>query len=290
MAHFRQSNYREFLPAENLLNYVECYYYLYISQKDSFSDNHIILPDGSSEVIFNCGLKYSKLPFDGLDATYAALPARSYIIGQKTKSFVMKYEGDNEVWGIRFKPYGLYTFLGSSLDDAEEKQIDSESIWPEIRSLEEQIFLSTSLSHMKKLTDEFLSHSFKVKHYSIPTHIMELAKVIVNTKGTAPVRTVFRNFAKCPRSLEIEFKKYTGLTTKSFSNLIRLGFSRILVSNNRSLSEIAYSCGYFDQSHFIRQFKKFTGMPPGRFKTTRHLNDMHLSSLKTKLAFDRNRQ
>lgn len=65
------------------------------------------------------------------------------------------------------------------------------------------------------------------------------------------------------RYLQKLFLQYTGLTPKLYHKINRFQKSLRLVSKkDLSLTSIAYECGYFDQSHFIRDFKSFTGLLP----------------------------
>jgi AraC-like DNA-binding protein len=68
------------------------------------------------------------------------------------------------------------------------------------------------------------------------------------------------------RYLQKLFVQYTGLTPKLYSKIHRFQNSLQLVIRNESpLTAIAYDCGYFDQSHFIREFKSFTGITPSGY-------------------------
>lgn len=68
------------------------------------------------------------------------------------------------------------------------------------------------------------------------------------------------------RSLERSFRQYLGLSPKEY--LRHLRFLKLIQINpelNRSGTDLTYELGYFDQSHFIREFKHFTGMTPGAY-------------------------
>ncbi|MBN1118667.1 MAG: AraC family transcriptional regulator, partial [Bacteroidales bacterium] len=70
-----------------------------------------------------------------------------------------------------------------------------------------------------------------------------------------------------PKTLERKFAKYLGKTTKQLIKLIR--FQEVLhdfgCTNELNLTEHAYNNGYFDQSHFIHDFKSYTGYTPKEF-------------------------
>jgi transcriptional regulator GlxA family with amidase domain len=68
------------------------------------------------------------------------------------------------------------------------------------------------------------------------------------------------------RYLRKLFLQYTGVTPKLYNKINRFQLSLQLVSESQSsLTSIAYDCGYADQSHFIRDFRSFTGFPPSAY-------------------------
>jgi AraC-like DNA-binding protein len=68
------------------------------------------------------------------------------------------------------------------------------------------------------------------------------------------------------RYMQQLFVQYTGLTPKLYSQINRFQNSLQLIrAGNDSLTSIAYECGYADQSHFIREFKSFTGLTPSSY-------------------------
>jgi AraC-like DNA-binding protein len=70
------------------------------------------------------------------------------------------------------------------------------------------------------------------------------------------------------RYLQKLFLQYTGLSPKLYYKINRFQKSLILTNNKEeSLTSIAYQSGYFDQSHFVRDFKFFTGLAPSAFDT-----------------------
>lgn len=70
------------------------------------------------------------------------------------------------------------------------------------------------------------------------------------------------------RQLERYFKKQIGISPKQLGKVIRLQASLQMLANqkNETLTEIAYENHFFDQAHFIKDFKQFTGETPEQFK------------------------
>ena len=80
------------------------------------------------------------------------------------------------------------------------------------------------------------------------------------------IENVASRYGITSRYLQKLFLQYTGLTPKLYTKINRFQNSlRLVTQNNNSLTSIAYDCGYFDQSHFIREFKSFTGLTPSGY-------------------------
>lgn len=63
------------------------------------------------------------------------------------------------------------------------------------------------------------------------------------------------------------FSEYVGINPKEFLRIVR--FQRALFTMQTqpqtSFTELAYACGFYDQSHLIREFKSFSGLTPGEY-------------------------
>ena len=67
------------------------------------------------------------------------------------------------------------------------------------------------------------------------------------------------------RAAEKRFRRVVGATPKKFSSIIRLQTALNNYGKCENLTDLGYSAGYFDQSHFIKDFKQFTGETPEKF-------------------------
>lgn len=80
------------------------------------------------------------------------------------------------------------------------------------------------------------------------------------------ITSVASRYGITSRYLQKLFLKHTGLTPKLYTKINRFQNTLVLVSKREdSLTSIAYECNYFDQAHFIREFKSFTGLTPSEF-------------------------
>lgn len=91
----------------------------------------------------------------------------------------------------------------------------------------------------------------------IPDGFTEL---IFESNGMAGIKDLCEAGNKSERQLQRLFKKYIGLSPKYYARIIRFNYIfRLIKEKERSWAEIVFESGYYDQSHFIRNFKAFTG-------------------------------
>jgi len=69
------------------------------------------------------------------------------------------------------------------------------------------------------------------------------------------------------RQLQRLFLQHVGVSPKFFARTVRINhvFDLLKITNDRLWHDIVYHCGYFDQSHFIMEFKEFSGVTPEVF-------------------------
>jgi AraC-like DNA-binding protein len=98
------------------------------------------------------------------------------------------------------------------------------------------------------------------------TKIMEqLCRSICSAGESFDIKQISNKHGLSERYVQRLFLDLVGLTPRSFFNIRRFNRSVDLVlSSNVSLTSIAYECGYHDQAHFIKEFRKYTGVTPSQ--------------------------
>lgn len=179
----------------------------------------------------------------------------------------MKLNGKVDMLGVCFMPEGFYPFLripvsefkNQLLGAAEagfrqaaeisDKLRGAADVTARINMLEKDLIL---LLDNCKQTPESFRYAFNVlKRCDNPLQVSEFCRQ--NNIGL--------------RRLERMYNKYIGLSIRTYTSLNRFqnSVNQILYNDFSKLSDIAYENGYYDQMHFIREFKRYTGNTPKSF-------------------------
>lgn len=166
---------------------------------------------------------------------------------------------------VTFKAGGASAFLNHPLHELFEgyQSLDSFFKQSEIRNLEDIIFNSKdNIARIKAIEDFLIS---KCSTYQSDDLIMTAINAISINTGTKSISSISENFGIGQDAFEKKFRKKVGATPKQFSSIVRM---KAIIENgrqNKSLTDMAYEFSFFDQAHFIKDFKLFTGQSPTKF-------------------------
>jgi len=91
-------------------------------------------------------------------------------------------------------------------------------------------------------------------------------KLIYQSRGTIKIKELNEKLFISQSPFEKRFKKIVGTSAKKFSSIVRFNSVIDNMYEAKSLVEICYENNFFDQAHFIKDFKQFTGNTPENFK------------------------
>lgn len=106
----------------------------------------------------------------------------------------------------------------------------------------------------------------QLKEIQIDRLIVEAVKIIYETKGTIRIKALIEKLYISQSPFEKRFRKLVGTSPKKFASIVRFNTVLDKLDGSKSLSEICYENNFFDQAHFIKDFKRFTGDTPDNFK------------------------
>jgi AraC-like DNA-binding protein len=256
--------YQEFIPAPPVSDFVECIW-AYESPNEAEQPVHRWLPNGVFDLVFNLGSVYERI--NVLKPELRQQVVTSAVIGQMKESVKIVLGEKRKVLGIRFKPYGLYAFLGMPIGELTEKSFSLEDLLGIAgQNWYEKIVETNSQEAQLHILEQFLRIRFS-KNTAPDPIILDAVNRIRRAKGLYRIAELSKQYSITQRTLENRFNREVGLSPKELARIWRFNHFLLLSIQKSHLNctELAYACDFTDQSHLIRDFKSITALSPYRF-------------------------
>ena len=255
--------YRTYPPSNFLSKYIRYYWTLEKEIQTESINKERIFPDGCMELVFHYGDLFKKYSGD----FKSRQQPRSFIHGQLKRYIDVEPTGKIGVFSIRFLPGGLQPFLKMDVADLTEKEASVEDIWGWAGILlEEKIMEAPTSSVRIKIVEDFLQQQMatSVERF-LP--IDYCVHSILHSRGSASIQSMSNEINLGRRQLERRFTASVGLSPKLLMRIVRFQNTLHHIDKKAmdSLTGIAYANGFYDQSHFIKDFKEFTGNNPRKY-------------------------
>ncbi|MDR2879796.1 MAG: helix-turn-helix transcriptional regulator [Fusobacteriales bacterium] len=253
-------NYKEFLPGKNLRHIIDSYWFL-----ESFSvyGESQVFPDCSMDIIFNFGNC-----FRSKSNSKSVVNNNDIIITGMMTGFKNHFmEKNSRLFGVRFKPLGLNRFLNFEFNNIKNDIIDLNSVISgSCHQKFRNIFLLTEYKDIIAFFEKIFIENLNFRSNDIDLDVSLAIQSIYNSENPS-VNELHKITGISQRYLEIKFKKEIGINMKEFINIERfIKTKKEILCSDKSLSEIAVNNGYYDSSHMIKDFIKYTGSSPKNWK------------------------
>ncbi|GAB5531561.1 MAG: helix-turn-helix domain-containing protein [Roseivirga sp.] len=251
-----------FEPGKDLKGFVKCYWTLE-GTKESTPKNNTIVPDGTMKLIFHYGDLYWHHPHD----SESFLQPRCFLIGQLTRPYIVEPAGDTGTFVVRFHPNGFLPFTTIPIKEMENKPVPLDSLFgKEGEDLEQKILKADDTLERIDIIESFLLSRLNNKKV-IDQIVRSTIETISTANGQLSVNELSQQNNLNRRILARKFSSSVGLSPKQLSKIIRLQatLKTLLDQEVPKLTDLAYENEYFDQAHFIKDFKEFTGLTPKEF-------------------------
>lgn len=256
-------HYKTYTPHSALAKYIKCYWSLECYDVPDIAAKDRIFPDGCFELVFHIGDLFRK--YNAGDSF--EIQPRSFIHGQITAFMDIEATGKVEMFSVRFYPDGLKPFSAISLHEITGENIRIRDFWgQEGDVLEDQILHAATHEQRVVLWEQFLFA--KLRQQPEPDRrITHCVHTIMQTEGNITVEQLATELNIGKRQLERQFIANVGVSPKLLSRIIRFQHTLQLIEQKRfnSLTMVAYAGGFYDQAHFIKDFKAFTGLNPKQY-------------------------
>nr|WP_157494149.1 helix-turn-helix domain-containing protein [Fulvivirga imtechensis] len=244
----------------------------------------ISFPDGCLEIIFNMGAPV----FRATDHKHFVRNPSVELIGQMTQPFSIRSKGKRAMLGIRFYPHTAHYFIKEGMAVFNDEVLHPADLFgSDFLTLSDQVFNAPGMAKKVAILESFLItklDSIGTKHQIIDHAV----KNILTHKNRSDLNSILIDCGISARYLQKLFLQFVGISPKMFIKIIRFQNTfKYLMQQEPTLTSVAYDCGYFDQSHFIRDFKLLSGACPTRFLAENHpYNSFFLQESNRSYLFD----
>ena len=242
-----QVTYEEILPSESIQPFVFCYWELFSKEKLADSYNYRVITDGCVDIIWE-----------------QQNPGNIFIMGFSDQYEIFSLSAEFHYRGIRFFPMSFPILF----------DISAERLYNTFQNIKEvHQELSANLAELIQRDREpfsgvlnaYFEHYISDKSLSFDQRVYDGLLEILIKKGNLDLQTDIKTGLSI-RQLRRLFKYYVGCSPKVFSKVIRF---QQLLAGKPSLESLTkhrlfYDAGYYDQAHFIKEFKGLFGTTPGK--------------------------
>jgi len=190
------------------------------------------------------------------------------VAGPHSEVFFIERSAQDELLGVHFKPGGAFPFLRMPAGDLHNRYVDLDDLWGERDAalIAAQLHEApTSLAKFALLEDWLLRVAARplARHPAATFALAELHR----DSSVRSSAEVARTLGISQRRFIQLFRDEVGLTPKLYSRIERfqLVLRRVERVDDVDWIDVATSCGYFDQAHFIHDFREFTGLRPSDY-------------------------
>lgn len=246
------------IPKKELINLIECFWI--VENDDPTPLVQKIIPDGFPEIILHFGDPYSIKLRDQWEHQ-----SKSLLAGQITSYFHLQNTGRSSILGVKCKPTALTHLFKIFMNELTNHVVElNNAIAGQWDTLENTLRSADNHMHRIELIQETLTKIRPENFTEMP--IEKAIAVIFSEKGLISVADICDAAATSERQLERLFKKYIGLSPKFYSRIIRFSYVfQVVQEREMNGIELGLESGFYDQSHFIKNFKAFTGEDPSRY-------------------------
>jgi len=241
-------SYQEFIPHQQLQPFIYCYWQLKTSEKLKQPFNYKVVADGCIDIFFELNK-----------------PCENFVMGFCKKYIEFQLKSEFNYIGIRFLPTMFPQLFGVDASTISNKAEELRLVLPEVASFIQANFsIVTNIKSIIQLLNSFLLDQLSIIDFENDKRLYNAISLIMKNYGVIDVEIIDTGISH--RQLRRLFDFYIGDSMKTFSKVVR--FQNILRSKPSTQSlrnnKLFFDSGFFDQSHFIKDFKHFYGVTPSK--------------------------
>jgi AraC-like DNA-binding protein len=251
--------YQEYKPASYLSEHVESFWKL--TSNNSSPSYALFVPDLVFDLIVVSSPVYLRKTSSN---KWNKITTGIYFMGIALSGYHLQIPPYANMFGIRLKPFALAKIRRLPLYQCKDSILDPELVFkiPD-RQILRKLLLCRETSEHIEVASEFMKNILFNKEI-IHNSLRDTINYILEATGELKASELHNEFKTSKETLRNQFIQNIGITPKDAIKITR--FNCVLMNNykrlNLSFTELAYDAGYYDQSHFIKDFNSFMNCSP----------------------------
>ncbi len=219
-------------------------------------------PEGNLELIFQLSGEFAQ---QSVKSTEWNVRPQFFLGGLHNHSFAVKsLTPEAKLVSVQFTPQGARSFLNDRLNLYKNSLVNLEEL-----ELPEFTLDSPKIANEQIINrvDTYLTSIYSETHRNV---IDAAVALLLERHGFITIKTLCKKFNVSPSYFRTKFNEQVGMSPKEYSRILRVKHTvnQLQSTPTGSLTALSHQLGYFDQSHFIRDFKLVTGKTPGNYLKT----------------------
>ena len=244
-------------PSPPLSDHIELFWH--VSGQANFARDRR-LPTGNAHLLFNLGSAPTLFARD--DGPERSFPT-CWIAGQSENFIETGSHGRTVLLGAQFCSHGAYRLLRIAQHELNDQVVELETLFGDrVLRVRERLLAAQSPQECFELLASWLLGLLDAGAPVRP-EVLAASRRVAAARGQVDLRALSRETGFSREHLIRRFREQIGLTPKAYANIVRFNHALELAHLPDSRwADVANTCGYYDQSHLVRDFQRYAGRAP----------------------------
>jgi len=244
-------------PSALLSPYVKHYWFMTINSEAQASER--VIPNGMMCLMFHRGERIFSSSEDQWQP-------RAFLSGQDTAYTDLSYCGNIDMISVEFRPAGAKAFFKIPMIELNGQTVTIDALSdPQLTELEKHLSGDTDPKTCVFHIEQFLYKRL----YQLEAHNLKRIDAVMQSiyRGQQNIDLLAQTACLGYKQFKRVFADYIGANPKDYLRVVRFQKALYLlqIQPNINLTQLSYECGYYDQAHFIKEFKQFSGYTPTEY-------------------------
>jgi AraC-like DNA-binding protein len=214
------------------------------------------------------------LPTVTVDLVFSHHPERGTAVtvaGPRSECVELDTSQSFSACGVHFKPGGALPFIAAPANELHNQVVNLDALWgPFARTIDARVWEATTPERRLRILEEALRSKMSSDRATHPA-VLYAVDVIERSHGARPIAEIVNRIGLSTRRFLDLFQSQVGLSPKALSRMRRFAASLATIATRDDVdwTDVALSCGYFDQAHFNHDFRGFCGVSPSEYLRSR---------------------